>query len=117
VIVTDHDQDEAIAVLIDGVTEFGITHVISANLARHVLAVLHDARYAVEKLPAQENLTTDPATGTRRATFGVVKAAVYSDGTWLLMDATANWTDDDDPHAAAVGLLAGARWAQQEAAT
>lgn len=113
------EDQEVITVLIDGVTEFGITHAISANLARHVLAVLRDAGYAVEKLPEPVDLGTVPLTGTRRATFGPIVAYLYSSGTWVLVNPISDdtWTNEDDHHALATGLLAGARWAQREAAT
>lgn len=108
------EDQEAIAVLIDGVTEFGITHAISANLARHVLAVLHDAGYAVEKLPQPSTVETIPTTQIRRATFGSVVASIYPGGMSQLTDGISAWAGDDPHHAVAVGLLAGARWVQEE---
>lgn len=112
--------DPAVAALIAGLTANGMDHGISPDLARHVLAVLDAARFAVVPLPQAEPLRTSPA-GVRSAQFGHVVASSYPNGGgWLVseINGIGTWNDSDAEAAigAVTGVLAAIRWAQHEAA-
>lgn len=111
--------DPAVAALVAGLTANGMDHGIGPDLARHVLAVLDAARFAVVPLPQTEPLRTSPS-GVRNAKFGHVVASLYPDGGgWLVseINGIGTWNDSDAEAAvgAVTGVLAAIRWAQHEA--
>lgn len=106
----------AVAALIAGLTTRGMDHGMSADMARHVLEVLEDARFAVVPLPEIADQATT-SFGVLHARFGPILAFVYpGPGSWVIhaVDDNGCWDEREDHTAIAAGILAASRWAQSE---
>lgn len=106
---------DPVAVLEAGATRNGMTYGISPDLARHVLAVLDAAGFAVVALPPVEKERVS-GTGVRSAWFGPIEACIYPKGGWTISDLSGHWDGDeeDDAEQAAAGIIAARRWIRSE---